>query len=299
MNLNHLALFQAVAATGSVSAGAQALHISQSAVSKQLGEFEKALGVVLFERLPRGVRLTEAGALLQGFANRLVATEAEADTAIRDFRRGVRGRLRIGASRTVGAYLVPGLLARFRKRHPDIEIALQVESTANIETRLLASEIDVGFVEGEVGSDLLDYEVFANDELVLIAAPGHPITTVPTPVPLSVVVQHPILMHEVGSGTRAVTERAFASKKVTLRPSMTLASTEAIKHTAATGAGIAILSTFAVKSEVVAGTLVVMPMKGLTIHRPLYRMRRKGAWASPALESFLAMGAQEPAKRLM
>src|SRR5688572_12413276 len=154
MNLNHLSLFQAVAETGSVSAGAQRLHISQSAVSKQLGEFEKALGVVLFDRLPRGVRLTEAGVLLQGFANRLVATEAEADAAVRDFRRGVRGRLRIGASRTLGAYLLPGLLARFRRLHPDIEIALQVDNTASIENRLIASEIDVGFAEGTVGSDL-------------------------------------------------------------------------------------------------------------------------------------------------
>ena len=124
-----------------------------------------------------------------------------------------------------------------------------------------------------------------------MATPTHPIAAVPQPVPLSVVLRYPILMHEVGSGTRAVTERAFASKKLPLRPSMTLASTEAIKNTAATGVGIAILSTFAVKSELAAGTLVVVPMKGLKIDRPLYRMRRKGAWASPALEGFLAMEA--------
>lgn len=288
MNLNHLSIFQAVAATGSISAGAQSLHISQSAVSKQLGEFESTLGVVLFDRLPRGVRLTEAGRLLQGYANSLVAVEAEAEAAIRDLKMGIRGRLRIGASRTVGAYLMPSLLAQFRRRYPDVELFLQVDSTAAIEQRLIASEIDIGFTEGIVGSDLLEYRVFASDELVLIAAPGHPITRT-DPAPLASVIQQPLLMHEVGSGTRAVTEKAFSAKRITLRPSMTLASTEAIKHTVATGVGIAVLSAFAVRTELAAKTLTVVRMKGLTIHRPLYRIQRKGSWSSPPLEAFVGM----------
>lgn len=288
MNLNHLSIFQAVAASGSVSAGAQRLHISQSAVSKQLGEFEQALGVQLFDRLPRGVRLTEAGRLLQGYANNLVAVESEAETAIRDLKLGTRGRLRMGASRTVGAYLMPALLARFRRRYPDVELFLHVDSTAAIEQRLLASEIDIGFTEGIVGSELLEYRVFASDELVLIAAPKHPIAQM-NPAPLSAVLQHPMLMHEVGSGTRAVTEKAFLAKKITLRPSMTLASTEAIKHTVETGVGIAVLSAFAVRSELSAKTLSVVRMKGLTIHRPLYRIQRRGLWSSPPLEAFVAM----------
>src|SRR3546814_1439298 len=83
MNLNHLAIFQAVAAVNSVSGGARRLNISQSAVSKQLAEFERSVGVSLFQRLPRGMRLTEAGRMLQGFANRLFAIEAEAEHALR------------------------------------------------------------------------------------------------------------------------------------------------------------------------------------------------------------------------
>jgi DNA-binding transcriptional LysR family regulator len=288
MNLNHLSIFQAVAASGRVSAGAQRLQISQSAVSKQLGEFELALGVTLFERLPRGVRLTEAGRLLQGYANNLVALEAEAEAAIGDLKLGVRGRLRIGASRTVGAYLMPALLARYRRRHPDVELFLQVDSTGAIEQRLIASELDIGFTEGIVGSELLDYRVFDRDELVLIAAPGHPITRT-DPAPLTAVVQHPLLMHEVGSGTRAVTEKAFSSRRIALRPSMTLASTEAIKHTVATGVGIAVLSISAVRTELAAATLKVVRMKGLTIDRPLYRIQRKGVWSSPSLQALVEM----------
>ena len=130
--------------------------------------------------------------------------------------------------------------------------------------------------------------MFDRDELVLIAAPGHPITRT-DPAPLSAVVQQPLLMHEVGSGTRAVTEKAFSSRRIALRPSMTLASTEAIKHTVATGVGIAVLSISAVRTELAAGTLKVVRMKGLRIDRPLYRIQRKGVWSSPSLQAVVEL----------
>jgi DNA-binding transcriptional LysR family regulator len=167
-----------------------------------------------------------------------------------------------------------------------VELTMQVENTHVIENRLIAGEIDIGFAEGIVGSELLEYHVFANDELVLIAEPKHPLTR-QAPVPLSTVMQYPIVMHEVGSGTRAVTERAFATKKLAIRPAMSLASTEAIKQTVATGAGIAVLSAFAIRTEVAAKTLAVVPVKGLNIQRPLYRVQLKSSWASPALTAFV------------
>jgi len=294
LNLNHLSIFQAVAQAGSVSAGARKLRVSQSAVSKQLAEFESTLGLSLFDRLPRGVRLTDAGRLLQTHADRLIATEKEAEAAIRDLKMGVRGRLQIGASRTVGAYLMPPLLARFRREFADVEIALHVENTATIESRLIAGEIDIGFAEGIIGSDLLEYQVFDRDELILIVAPDHALAGAKQVSP-SQLAQHDILMHETGSGTRSVTEKALSEKGITLRPCMTLASTEAIKRTAVTGIGAAILSVTAVRSELESGSLVQVPIKGLRIHRPLYRILRKGIWSSPALQAFINLISPVPA----
>ncbi|WP_428311689.1 LysR substrate-binding domain-containing protein [Hydrocarboniphaga sp.] len=286
MNLNHLAIFQAVAASGSVSAGARDLHISQSAVSKQLGEFEKTLGLVLFDRLPRGVRLTEAGTLLLVYANRLFAIEAEAESALGDLQSLARGRIAIGASRTIGAYLLPPILAAFRRLHPDVELSLKVDNTKAIEAQLLAGEIDIGFAEGTVSSEFLDYRVFAQDELVVIASATHPVRA-HAPLALSALTQNPLLMHEVGSGTREITEQALAAKKIQVRPAMTLASTEAIKQTVATGIGLGILSALAIRTEVEAGILAVLPVKGLRMLRPLYRMQLKNAWISPSLRAFL------------
>ena len=293
MNLNHLAIFQAVAACGSVSAGAQRLRISQSAASRQLGEFERTLGVTLFDRLPRGVRLTEAGRLLLGYANRLFAIETEAEEALGDLQKRTRGRIAIGASRTIGAYLLPPVLAAYRQQHPGVELSLQVDNTRAIEAQLIAGEIDIGFAEGIVGTEMLDYRVCANDELVLVAAPRHQLTR-ETTVTLARMLEFPMLMHEIGSGTRAVTELAFAKRRVSLRPAMTLASTEAIKQTVATGIGIAVLSSFAIRTELAAKTLKVVPVRGLSIQRPLYRLRLRNSWASPAMQAFLALIDQAP-----
>lgn len=295
MNLNHLAIFQAVAASNSVSGGAQRLHISQSAVSKQLAEFERALGVSLFRRLPRGVRLTDAGRVLLGYANRLFAVEAEAEQALGDLRGLARGRIAIGASRTIGAYLLPRVLAAYRRRHPGVELSLQVENTQAIEDQLIAGEIDIGFAEGVVRSELLDYQVFARDELVLVAAPRHPAVQ-RAPLEPAALAGLPLLMHEPGSGTRAVTERAFAAKGLTLRPAMTLASTEAIKQTVATGVGLALLSSRVVRTEIRAKTLTIVPVRGLRIERPLYRVQLKNAAPSPSLEAFLPF-LQEAARK--
>src|SRR3546814_10459922 len=110
-----------------------------SAVSKQLAEFERSVGVSLFQRLPRGMRLTEAGRMLQGFANRLFAIEAEAEHALRDLRQLARGRIAIGASRTIGAYILPRVLAAFRAEHPGVELARSEEHTSELQSLMRIS----------------------------------------------------------------------------------------------------------------------------------------------------------------
>lgn len=286
MNLNHLSIFQAVAAADSISRGAERLHISQSAVSKQLADFELALGLKLFDRLPRGVRLTEPGRLLLGYANRLFAIEAEAERALVDLRQLVHGRITIGASRTIGSYLLPERLAAFCQQHPGVELEVQVDNTNTIERRLVSGEIDLGFTEGVVNDAQLDYAVFAQDELVLIAHPGH-VAVRQAPLSVSDLEDFPMLMHEIGSGTREVTEIALANRKVRIRPAMTLASTEAIKQTVAAGAGLAFLSALSIQTELDAGRLVVVPVRQLRIRRPLYQVRLRTATPSPSLQAFL------------
>jgi DNA-binding transcriptional LysR family regulator len=129
MNLNHLAIFHAVAQAGSMTRGAERLDVSQPAVSKQVRELERALDVSLFDRVGRRVRLSQAGETLADYARRLFALARAAEEAMADVRAVGRGRLVIGASSTIGTYLLPGVVAEFWRRHPRVELLVEIENT--------------------------------------------------------------------------------------------------------------------------------------------------------------------------
>ena len=288
MNLNHLAIFHAVARAGSMTLGAERLDISQPAVSKQVQELERALGVPLFDRIGRRVHLSRAGEILADYAGRLFTLAHEAEEAMADVRAVGRGRLVIGASTTIGTYLLPCVVAEYWRRHPRVELLVQIENTEQVHRRLAGHELDLGLTEGLVENEELAAEVFHQDELVMIAAPGHRLAGQP-PVPLSAVREEPFVLREPGSGTRAVEERALARLKLPVRVAMALGSTEAIKRVVAEGVGLAIVSRLAVSAECDADTLVVLPVAGLRIERPLHLVRRKGRRDGPALQAFCAV----------
>jgi DNA-binding transcriptional LysR family regulator len=288
MNLNHLAIFHAVAQAGGMTLGAERLDISQPAVSKQVQELESALGVHLFDRIGRRVRLSQAGEILADYARRLFALAREAEEAMADVRAVGRGRLVIGASTTIGTYLLPGVLAEFWRRHPRVELLVEVENTEQVHRRLAGHELDIGLTEGLVEEEELAAEVFYKDELVVIAAPGHRLAGQPR-VALSAVREEPFILREPGSGTRAVEERALVQLKLPVRVVMALGSTEAIKRVVAEGVGLAIVSRLAVSAECDADTLVVLPVAGLHIERPLHLVRCKGRRDGPALQAFCAV----------
>jgi DNA-binding transcriptional LysR family regulator len=285
MNLNHLAIFHAVAQAGSMTLGAERLDISQPAVSKQVQELERALGVHLFDRVGRRVHLSQAGEILADYARRVFALAQEAEEAMADVRAVGRGRLVIGASTTIGSYLLPGVVAEFWRRHPNVELLVEIDNTEQVHHRLVGRELDVGLTEGYVEDEELDAEIFHRDELVVIAAADHPLAGIPR-VSLGAVRQEPFILREPGSGTRAVEERALARLKLPVRVAMALGSTEAIKRVVAEGVGLAVVSRLAVRAECEADALAVLPVAGLHLERPLYLVRRKGRRDGPALRAF-------------
>ena len=234
MNRNHLALFHAVARAGGISRGAALARVSQPAVSKQIKELEEALGIPLLERLPRGSRLTDGGRLLADYAQRLAALEQEAARAVEEFRGLKRGRLAIGASTTIGAYLLPQALGEFHRRHPDLELQLEIANTQAIQRHLLAGTVELGFTEGLMEAEHLDSKVFAEDELVAIAPRGHPFLKQKR-VTARDLCREPFVAREEGSGTRAVVEQALRKRQLVVKPMLSLAGTEAVKHAVIAG----------------------------------------------------------------
>jgi DNA-binding transcriptional LysR family regulator len=288
VDLHKLRTFAVVAAEGNITRAARRLSTSQPAVSKQLAELEDALGTALFHRLPRGVRLTEAGQILVRHAARIFAAEGAAESELAELSGLTRGRLSVGASTTIGSYLLPLVFSAFHREHPQVKLELEIANTSLIQAMVLDDRLDLGFTEGFVPREQLISEVMHADEMVVIAAPGHALTARPR-LHVRDLLDYPFISRERGSGTRDVIEAALSALGVTIEPAMALGSTEAIKNVVAGGAGVAVVSRLAVERELTAGRLVVLEVRDLTVRRALHMVRLGGKRESPAVEAFIRM----------
>jgi DNA-binding transcriptional LysR family regulator len=288
VNLQHLRAFASVAAEGNITRAARRLRISQPAVSKQLAELEAELGTTLFDRLPRGVRLTEAGELLLVHAQRIFAAESAAEAEISELTGLMRGRLSIGASTTIGSYLIPGVFGVFNRSHPHIKLALEIANTTQVQSLVLDDRIDLGLTEGFVASEQLDVEVVHHDEMVAIVSPQHPLRRRAS-VELRDLARMPFICREQGSGTRDVIEAALSEQGLLLEPVMALGSTEAVKSAVSTGLGVAIVSRLTVELELSVGRLAQLDVRDLNIRRALHLVRLRGKRESPAVEAFITL----------
>lgn len=291
MNLNHLRIFHAVLEQGSITAAAAALRISQPAVSRQLAEFESTLGTRLVDRLPRGIRPTAAGELLGERARRIFAEERAAEHDVGALLGLNRGRLAVGASTTIGSYLVPQVFGDFARRHPAVVLDLTIGNTRAVQDDVAGGGLDLALIEGFADAEGLDAEVFLHDEMVLIAGPrggGGPLAdaTMLTAAELSSL---PFLVREPGSGTREVIEAALAERGVDVVPRMVLGSTEAIKNAVVRGLGVAIVSRLTVALECETGRLREVEISDLRIRRALHCLTLRGKRPSPAATEFLAL----------
>ncbi|HEY1685369.1 MAG TPA: LysR family transcriptional regulator [Tepidisphaeraceae bacterium] len=296
MNPNHLALFHAVSEAGSFTKAAERLFISQPALSQQVGQLEQSLGVKLFDRLPRGVRLTHAGQILAAHAARIAALDEQALRQIQELRGLARGRLTIGASQTIGVYLMPEILGRFRRMHPQIDLDLQIGNTEVIQQRLADDLLDLALTEGFIQQPDLDASIFEQDNLVAIVPPRHSLLEKKSVSAKQFCVE-PMIAREQGSGTRAVIERALARKSVQRTVAMTLGNLEAIKRAVQAGIGVAIVSRLSITQELAAGTLIELPLTDLQIRRPLHRLELRGKVRSPAAEALVSMLSEDAPHR--
>jgi DNA-binding transcriptional LysR family regulator len=286
MNLHQLRTFFAVATTGSVTAAARSLTVSQPGVSKQLAELEAALGVVLVERLSRGVRLTEAGRILERHAARVFAAERAAESELQELRGLRAGSLHVGASTTIGNYLLPPVLARFRSRYPAVELTVTIDNTLHIQAQVLGGALDFGLTEGLIPDSAVTSEVIGQDKIVLIASPSH---RPPASLELSLeqLAKVPIILRESGSGTRDVVEEALRKHSVELAPVLSLGGTEAVKNAVAAGLGFAFVSALSIERELATTHLVEVRVRGLEIKRDLYLSTLPGKRASAAAGAFI------------
>lgn len=297
-SFRQLAAFHAVARLGSVSLAADEMHLTQPAVSIQIGALEESAGAPLLQRSGRGIRLTEAGELLAGYAGRILDLWREAGEEMATLQGVFSGTLRVGAV-TTAEYLLPPILVNFAHEHPKVKVKLQVGNRDEIVRLLTGQEIDVA-VMGRPPTELkTDSSAFARHPMAFLAAPGHPLMAAPKPS-LALLSDERMLVRERGSGTRATVERFFKDHGLPLRIGSELSSNEAIKQMCAAGFGIAFLSMHTCALELNAGLLALLPAPGNPVVRDWFVMHlasRQLPQVALAFEDYLRAHGQAQIER--
>ncbi|WP_127584353.1 selenium metabolism-associated LysR family transcriptional regulator [Paenibacillus koleovorans] len=272
LNFHQLHIFYTVAEKGSFSMAAQALHMTQPAVTMQVQGLEDYFGTKLFQRSTKRIEITEAGRTLLPFAKRSIELIKETDVAMSKFTHMVEGRLQLGASLTIGEYVLPRLLGPFSREYPNISVSMKVINTTQILEEILNHQLNFGLVEAPVLHPDVRTEVVLNDELKLIVPSDHPLAQQDKVIPEDLL-HYPFILREQGSGTRQVMEKELERVGLgagRLKIVMELGSTGAIKSAVEAGLGITVLSPSSVKHEVALGLFQVKTIEGVTFTRHFY-----------------------------
>jgi DNA-binding transcriptional LysR family regulator len=258
-----LQVFHAVAKHLSFTKAADALFMTQPAVTFQIRQLEEHFNTRLFDRVNGRIALTPAGQVALEYAERILALSAELGTRLKDMSGQAVGPLLIGASMTVGEYVLPQLIGKFKARFPTVVPTLFVGNSEAVQDRVAERTLDLGFIEGDSHLSSLQSEVCCEDELQIVCAPYHPLAKEASALPASLT-RHPYISREAGSGTRAVLDRYLLQAGVSpesMNVVVELGSPEAIKGLVATGLGFAIMSRVIAAKELQLGQLVQVPLR--------------------------------------
>ena len=289
MDLRQLEIFVKVAELGSFSKAADALFLTQPTVSEHIRSLEDELGVRLLDRLGRGAAVTKGGALLQGYAQRLLALSREARQAMESFQGRMSGELLVGASTIPGEYILPALIGRFKEKFPDIAITLLIGGSQAVTEWVAEGRAEVGVVGARSGHRGIEFRELFPDDIVLIVSAAHPWHG-RKHVTMEELRAEPLLLRERGSGTRAALEAALTqagSDIAAFRVVGEMGSTQAIKQAVRSGVGIAIISKRAVDDECRAGLLSSVKVKDLRVSRFFYLVTHRDRSRSPLAQAFV------------
>lgn len=273
-DLYKLRIFVTAAESGSLSAAAERLFMSQPAVSQHIHELEAVLGTPLLTRSHRGVSLTEAGQVFYRYAQRLLTLAAEASQAVAAFTNGEQPTLKVAATPGISTYLLPGWLAAFRERHPEVMTVTQTAITPEITAQALGQHIDLGIVEGELDETdaALNVQLLSEAAQYVITSPTHPFAS-KSELPWEALRDVPFVARQPNSQTRIWLDQAMLAHGVSPRVVAEFDSPEPIKRLVMTSNVVSILPSYAVREEVVTGKLHALEL------RPPLRRAIRALWS--------------------
>jgi len=274
--LRQLEIFVAICRTENVSRAAEQLSLSQSATSTSLGELERQFDLKLFDRVGKSLSINETGRKLLPRAVELLdrANEIEAQLSGHE---GF-GEMHIGATLTVGNYLVTLLVAKFLHDHPESNIHLHVHNTKTIVQQIAKHELDLGLIEGDCNHPDLEVQPWIPDELVIFKLKN---------IGISTLIKEPWILREKGSGTRETFDRAFQNHHAQLNIRLELEHTEAIKRAVESGLGIGCISRLALKDAFRRGSLVPLDTPDMNLNRYFYFLWHRQKYQTAGMRHFL------------
>lgn len=275
LNLDALKVFLAVAAHGSFSEAGRHLHLSQPAVSQIMQGLERQLGLLLFARQGRTVQLTEGGQVLVSMARELLTSSQRVEQTMLSLQGEVVGEMSVGCSTASGKYLLPGLIARFRKEYPQVKINVVIGSRESIITKILGGEVSLGVSSKLVEHYDLEYQDFFKDDVILIVSASHRWAKYRKVYPDDLL-DEPMILREELAGTREVLMDCLRERDISpdmLNIAMVLGNAEAIAVAVEEELGIAFVSRLAAARGIALGRLVEVSVEGMELSRNIYLAR--------------------------
>lgn len=292
-----LQVFHAVARHGSFTRAAEALFMTQPAVTFQIKQLEEQFNTRLFDRGHGRVTLTAAGDMVMAYAERILGLSEELESRVSELTGELSGILHLGSSTTIAGYWLPCLLEGFKRRYPLVVPRVSVGNSHLIESRVMDRNLDVGLIEIVTEEPTLDRVAAGQDELQLIVAPGHPLAAEKS-VRADQMVGYPLLHREPGNGIRDLVDQFFIAAGIPLEDlnvTAELGSLSSVKHMAAQGFGIAVASSAAIRNEVASGALVGVPFAP-PLYTPLEVILLKDKFRSRLVSAFAGFVVEEIAR---
>lgn len=289
-NLNQLKVFHTAAKLQSFTHAAKALFLTQPGISKHIKDLEDYYGGRLFDRLGKKIVLTQAGEILYAKTKIIFDIIDQLKIEIDELHDLKGGSLSIGASVTLGVYILPRLLGKFRSLYPRIDVSLDIVLSRQVIDKIFDNSIDIGFLGAPVDDVRINTGIFLKDELVLIVPAGHKWVGRDTIEP-SELMNQSFIISQQGSGTRHIIEERLGQAGVVLKKSMELGHTEAVKKAVESGLGVSILSKTVIKREEQLGVIKVLRLTGIDLRRNFYFAYRKDKYITNAARAFLQCAA--------
>jgi len=293
VEIRQLRAFVAIAESGTFTAGALRVHVTQAAISMQIRQLETEIGARVFVRAPRHVILTEAGEQLLRRARHILREHDAALDEIGELAGAERGRLRIGsASAMVLTEQLPAILKDLRKQHPAAEISVTSGTSEVLVDQILAGEVDIAFVSLPVDVRGIKTERLSEDQLVAIASPHHRLSKQKT-ISAYTLAGERLILGERGGNTRRLIDQFFAQAGVTLRVAMELSRQQAIKRMVEEDMGVGIVPLQSVRDEVERGKLIRWWIEGAQINWELGIAQLSNGYDSPIMQKFVALARKD------